>query len=265
MKRAFLLLVALAALAAGLAGGLTYAWLLAPVEYGDVAPDSLHIQDKLVYAALIGDLYVCEQDLERAESRLAALALEADGPAVARLIENYLDSGGQPEEIRNLAQLAHDLGASGGVLLVFGPELAPTPQATPSATATQTPQATSTPAPTPTPAPVFRLLERTALCAEPGAPGEIAVWVQDAAGNELAGVEVVASWSGGQDRFFTGLRPDKGPGYADFEMSPGVEYTVSLGQYSGEMAEGLSSQLQPGLCPTQTLALDWRLVFEQIP
>jgi len=244
---------------------LTYTWLLAPVEYGDVAPDSLHIQDKLVYAALIGDLYVCEQDLEQAESRLAALALEADGPAVASLIESYLDSGGQPEEIRNLAQLAQDLGASGGVLLVFGPELVPTPQATPSATATQTPQVTSTPAPTPTPAPVFRLLERTALCGEPGAPGEIAVWVQDAAGNELAGVEIVASWSGGQDRFFTGLRPDKGAGYADFEMSPGVEYTVSLGQYSGEMAEGLSSQLQPGLCPTQTLALDWRIVFEQIP
>jgi len=253
-----------AALAAGLAAGLTYTWLLAPVEYTASAPDALAIQDKLVYAALIGDLYICEQDPEQARARLAELALEADGPAVASLVEKHLDSGGQPEEVRNLAQLAQDLGASGGVLLVFGSELALTPRASPSAAA-PTPQVTSTPAPTPTPAPIFRLLERTALCAEPGAPGKIAVWVQDTEGTELAGVEVVASWPAGEDRFFTGLRPDKGAGYADFEMSPGIEYAVSLGQYGSEVAEGLSAQVQPGLCPTQTQALDWRLIFEQMP
>jgi len=269
MKRAALFLVAVAALAAGVAGGLTYTWVLAPVEYTDTAPDALHIQDKLVYAALIGDLYVCEQDLEQAESRLAELDLEASGPALTSLIELYLDSGGRPEDARNLAQLARDLGASGGVLLVFGSRPEPTPTVTPSplqsSPQTLQPDVTPSPFPTLTPVPEFRLTEQTALCAAAGAAGQITVLVQDATGKGLPGVEVVVSWPAGQDRFYTGLRPERGIGYADFEMSPGVEYGVGLSESAGDTAEGLSAKLRPGICPTETLALNWRLIFEQVP
>jgi hypothetical protein len=41
-------------------------------------------------------------------------------------------------------------------------------------------------------------------------------------------VEVTVVWEGGEDRFFTGLKPEKGPGYADFSMEPGVVYTLQL-------------------------------------
>lgn len=261
MRRATLALLVLAT-AAGLAGGLFYTWMLDPVEYYDTAPDSLHIQDKFIYLALIGDLYAYEGDLARAEARLAELEVEADGPVLAGLIEQYLDGGGRPEEVRNLARLAEALGASGGVLLVFASVPSPTPGFTP--TAPTRPGSSPSPPPSATPAPSFRLVEKTATCAGPGQSGLIAVWVQDGQGNELAGVEIVVSWATGQDRFLTGLRPEKGAGYADFAMSPKIEYDVALEGFRGDVAYGLTSDLAPDTCPAGTTALNWRLTFQQV-
>lgn len=237
-----------------------YTWVLDPIEVGDSSPDALRIQDKFVYLALIGDLYAYENDTARAEARLAELGIEADGSALAGLIEQYLDGGARPEEVRNLARLAEALGASGGVLSVFASAPTPSPAWTPTS---PQPGRSATPAPTATPGPSFRLAEKTAICADPGQPGQIGVWVRDVLGSELAGVEIVVSWASGQDRFFTGLRPEKGVGYADFSMSPDVEYEVALAGQWGTVAQGLSSDLSPGTCPTGTLALSWRVVFEK--
>jgi hypothetical protein len=255
--------VLLLALAAGIAGGLAYTWMLDPVDSYDSAPHALRLEDKYVFLALIGDLYVKERDLARAESRLDVVGVEAEGPVLAGLIADYLDAGGRPEDVRNLARLAETLGASGGVLNVFALE----PTSSPEPTDTVAPQEVTPPtaAPSPTPAPTFLLTEQTAVCAEPGRPGSILVWVRDVEGNGLPGMEVVVSWSAGQDRFFTGLRPELGTGYADFEMAPQVVYEVALAGFRGDTAEGVSSDLLPGVCPTDTLALNWRLAFEQVP
>ncbi len=267
MRRVILAILATIAVGAGLAGGLVYTWILDPVEEYESAPDSLYIEDKLVYLALIGDLYVYEEDLEQAEARLALLDIEADGAVLADLIEQYLDGGRRPEEVRNLARLARDLGASGGVLLVFGSMPAPSPSPTSAPGLTPLPSlppgVTLTPVPTTTPAPIFRLVDKTSVCAEPNQLGRIAVWVLDAAGKGLANVEVVVTWSTGQDRFFTGLRPEKGMGYADFEMKPQTGYDVTLADRKGDVAQGLISDLSPGVCPTGTIALSWQLTFQQ--
>ena len=255
--------VLLLAFAVGVAGGLAYTWVLDPVETYDSAPRALRVEDKYTYLALIGDLYYAEGDLARAEARLAAIGIEAEGPVLASLIEDYLDAGGSAGEIRNLARLAEALGASGGVLNVFAQQPMPSPQ--PTDTLTPEEIASPTAAPSPTPAPRFVLSEQTAICAEPCNQGSILVWVRDAAGNGLPGIEVVVSWNTGQDRFFTGLRPEEGKGYADFGMAPQVEYEVSLAGYRGETAKDISSTLSPGTCPTGTLALDWRLAFQQVP
>jgi hypothetical protein len=264
MKGAILAILAAAVGAAGLAGGLFYTWMLDPMAPRDVSPDSLSVEDKLTYLALIGDLYGCEGDLARATGRLAELGVAANGAGLADLIEQYLDRGGRPEDVRNLAQLAKDLGASGGVLLVFGSEPSPSPVSSPSPPVAR-PASSATPSPTATPAPNFRLIEQTALCAGAGQPGQIAVRVQDAEGKELPGVQIVVSWATGQDRFFTGLRPDRGPGYADFDMRPEIEYEVALADFRGDAAEGISSEVTAGVCPTGTIALNWRLVFQRAP
>jgi hypothetical protein len=94
----------------------------------------------------------------------------------------------------------------------------------------------------------------------PGSP-LIIVQTYDAAGQGVAGVEVVVNWDGGENRFFTGLKPELGLGYADFTMAPGVVYTLRL-------AEG--GQIVPNLTPNECEASDgsrywgsWLLTFQQ--
>jgi hypothetical protein len=262
MRRAGLVIL-LVTMGLGLAGGLAYAWILSPIDVYDAEPDTLRTHDKLVYLALVGDLYAAQGDLTRAKAELAELGIEAEGSVLTGFIEQHLDAGGTTEEVRNLARLAEALGASGGVLSVFAAE--PTLTLEPTATAVVGIEASPTAGASRTPVPTFRLVEQTAVCAEPGSPGQISVWVRDAEGGQLAGVEVVVSWATGQDRFFTGLRPERGEGYADFEMEPGLEYEVSVADYQGESAEGLTPELDAGICPTGTLALEWRVTFQQMP
>ena len=83
-------------------------------------------------------------------------------------------------------------------------------------------------------------------------------------GAGLPGMQLVVSWSMGEDRLYTGLRPKKGKGFADFEMKPQVNYDVTLAGYHAGVAEGLRSELDAGICPTDTIALDWRLIFQRI-
>jgi hypothetical protein len=246
----------------GLAGGLAYTWGVDPIASYQTSPNELRSSDKLVYLALIGDLYALDEDLDLAQERLAALDIEADGQVLADLLEQHLDGGGRPQEMRNLARLAEALGASGGVLLVYAVPPTPSPEATPTIPAQ--PDISPTPPPSVTPAPRFQLIEQTSLCAEPGQPGQIRVQVWDSAGNGIAGVEIVVSWNVGQERFFTGLRPARGAGYADFEMVPRIEYDVTLPGFQAEVAKGLSQDLTSGLCPTNTIALDWRVTFQQV-
>ena len=51
--------------------------------------------------------------------------------------------------------------------------------------------------------------------------------------------EFAVMWNGEQSVFYTGFAPEMGTGYADFSMTPGVEYSVRVGE-AGEKAEGLS-------------------------
>jgi len=247
------------AIAAGLPAGLVFAWGLAPVAYYNASPDSLEPQQKLAYLTLVGDLYATEDDLERAKVRLSELGVEPDGSTLAGSIEQYLDGGGRTAEVGSLARLAQDLGATGGVLSVFG--------ATPKAGTPVASDATPFPA-TPSVTPLgltFRLVERTATCAPATQIGKIIVRVRDVEGIGMPGIKVAVSWTTGQDRFYTGLRPELGPGYADLQMTQGVEYEVSVADAKSDVARGLSAELAAGVCPSTSLSLNWQVVFQQAP
>ncbi|MBZ0275650.1 MAG: hypothetical protein K8I60_05880, partial [Anaerolineae bacterium] len=58
--------------------------------------------------------------------------------------------------------------------------------------------------------------------------GLIEVFVQDFNGDGVPGIEVRVRWNDGEDRFFTGLKPERGPAYADFQMEADKGYTVEL-------------------------------------
>jgi hypothetical protein len=139
----------------------------------------------------------------------------------------------------------------------------PTTQAdtqTPTPSSGDSPQTTSTPeippttpptsiitvAPRPThtatftPGPPFNNVKSTPFC-EADQPGLLQIWLEDSSGQPAAGVELVITWAGGEEHFFSGLKPELGNGYADFVMSPNVEYALSLSNGSTRVT-GLSTQ-----------------------
>ena len=41
-------------------------------------------------------------------------------------------------------------------------------------------------------------------------------------------MQILVSWDGGEDRLFTGLKPELGNGYADFSMVVDILYSVQI-------------------------------------
>ena len=121
-------------------------------------------------------------------------------------------SGSETTEITNTLTLASTMSAS----------LVPT----------RTPIPTNTPLPSWTPTPTRRspytLQSQEFVCEEVLDHPLIQIEVQDAAEQPVPGIEAIVNWDGGENHFFTGLKPDLGLGYADFVMTPGVVYTLRL-------------------------------------
>lgn len=134
-----------------------------------------------------------------------------------------------------------------------GDEASSTPQNdTPTATSTalknspepqHPPTGTDTPSPSPapiatlaahprpsltaTPGLAFKLLLQTSQC-EPSQPGLLQIYLSDTKSKPVAGVELVITWFGGEEHFFSGLKSEISPGYADYGLSENVEYDLSL-------------------------------------
>jgi hypothetical protein len=86
--------------------------------------------------------------------------------------------------------------------------------------------------------------------------------VQDLEGNGLPGIDVWITWDGGADRFVTGLKPESGPGFGDFDMQPGASYRVGAGTQS---ALALVSNLRADRCTTESGVsgrLSWDIVLQ---
>lgn len=139
------------------------------------------------------------------------------------------------------------------------PSTTPTPRSTSLPTATRTALPTRTP--TPTPGAPFTLERQDLVCDPDLGAGLLQIQALDAAGEPVPGVEVVVVWETGEDHFFTGLKPELGLGYADFNMTPGVSYLVRLA------AGGLPlSELTAEECETsrgERYWGSWSLVFVQ--
>jgi len=255
-------------LAVGLSLGLTYAWLIDPDEYYETDPANLRADLQEDYLTLIALSYSLNGDLTRAQTRLTTLG-EAGTPAsMAALADRLYHSGGDAETVRALALLAHTLGAQSEAVVAHLPTATPTvastptithtplPTTPPTATPTDTPTATPIPEVTPTPdvRPPYRVVEQRQVCDDLEAAGIIQIYVQDANGQGLPNIEVQISWESKRNRFFTGLKPEINPGYADFYMSPGQIYDVTVwGTQVGDISTAGCSSGSSG----------WRLVFQR--
>ncbi len=247
----------------GIALGILYAWVLVPVETIETQPQDLRADFKEAYRVLIARAYQSNHDINRAEARLALLG--DDDPVRVLSVQAQLTLGeeGQESAARALGQLAAAMqGEIEPVSETNNPVQSATPAELSNATPTPTieivtPTATrranqnTTPTesggPTPTegtiiptltptlpptatatPGPPF-VLDSIQLACDPDIdPPLIQVSVFDAADNPVPGVAILISWETNTNRFVTGLKPEYGLGYADYQMDPAITYSLRL-------------------------------------
>lgn len=245
------------ALAAGIGLGIFYAWTIAPVRYINTTPSSLRADFKDQYRILIAASYASTHDLVRAKSRLELLGDADPIQALTAQAQRMLAFGQPFDLVQQVAMLADDL--QSGVARIpptaitetnIGAEL---PTSTPAAplTGTETPPAppiesptseivstivplTITPRPTHTPTPTagapFILLSNDKVCNANLTDGLMQISVIDSRHHQNPGVEIIITWDGGEEHFFTGFKPEIANGYADYVMQPNVTYTVRIAE-----------------------------------
>ncbi len=265
----------LLALLAGLGLGLVYSWMISPARIVDAQPSALRADFKDQYRSVIAAAYAATGNLPRARARLALLGdpdpVEALNAQAQRLRAGEVGATGaeQFEHADQLAALASALGGedhgseplstptveivdnvdnTSTVTLPPPPpdvpiELTGTPEI-PEVVETQ-PTATigaPTPRPTRTPIPTlgapFALTGQETICDSNLPDGLLQILVLNSNRRQLAGVEIVVTWDGGKEQFFTGLKPELGNGYADYIMTPDITYAVQLARGS-DVAVGI--------------------------
>ncbi|XWX03213.1 hypothetical protein VZO05_11945 [Aggregatilineales bacterium SYSU G02658] len=247
----------------GLAIGLTYAWVVEPVREVDTQPRQLNRAARADYVVAIALRFSYDSDLGRAVEDLLALNL---GPDPFQQVANiacelastgYVDSTSGIRALRTLRTFYQLQGKTGCADQLID-DATPVPLATlviPTNTPTLIPPPTKTPTPaaltvgTPA-APIVptALPRRTyegqilnTFCSL-SASGMIEVTVRDANGSGIPGQRVRVRWDGGSDEFSTGLKPDRGDGYADFRMRSGFNYTIDMPGQSDPIAQTLSAE-----------------------
>ena len=76
------------AIIAGATAGLFYGWIVNPVEYVDIGPESLRMDYKTDFVLMVAEAYQVDHDLSLAIRHLALLGSSAPGEIVASAL-NY--------------------------------------------------------------------------------------------------------------------------------------------------------------------------------
>jgi hypothetical protein len=178
----------------------------------------------------------------------------------SQVIETASPSPGPPTAtIESTLTATPEAGTAGtGAAISPAQQSSVTPTARP---LTPTPTLLPTRTATPTPGSPFVLQDKSALCDPQMGEPLIIINTVDAADQPVPGVEVIVTWPEGEDRLFTGLKPELGLGYGDFLMSPSISYTVHLAE-GGELIQGLVSNE----CETRAGVRywgSWLLIFAQ--
>lgn len=233
----------------GFSAGLYYSWVVNPVEYVDASPASLRADYKQMTLNVIAGAFASNGDLQRAQARLALLNIEDPASTLSRLAQNMLAAGQDEGSARDIARLAAEVGERPAAALISPSPASDSTSATsvpatasPTASATLRPTVPPTRTPTATPGAPFKLTVQEQVCDPALDEPQIQVVVLDSAEEGIPGVEIQVYWDDGEDRFFTGLKPELGWGFADFTMQIGKTYSLRLRQ-DGELIPDLISEL----------------------
>ncbi len=80
-------------LTVGLAIGLLLGWVVWPVQYYDTDIADLQAEYKEQYIILIGEAYILDRDLEKAQARLEELEVPSTSQWIAQLADRYIAEG----------------------------------------------------------------------------------------------------------------------------------------------------------------------------
>ncbi len=235
----------------GLAAGLLYAWVVNPRVEFNTEPWQLNENDRANYIAGIALQYNYDSDLAKAVNRLVVLRLPGDpiqavaDTACKLASSSYVDNSSGQRAVRSMMTFyqlqgrtgcADTLLASGNVATPNAIIEAATPTLRPPATKTPTPPVTVIAQATPTqniviptiqPQADFTLVDVRTYCSKE-LSGLIEVRVQDYNGDPIPGASITVKWDNGESTFVTGLKPERGADYADFQMDAGKSYTVQV-------------------------------------
>jgi len=254
------------ALLAGIGLGLVYSWFLSPVTYVDASPAILRSDFKDQYRVVVAASYAATHNLDRARVRLELLGDVDPIGELSAQAQRMLASGEPFDKARPLAQLATDLNQGFASVptpteftvlntpqdgfIISGTEtqsseatlidstpvdatFTPFPTVlfeqtpiTPVVAETVTPRPTFTPIPGPG-AP-FTLVGQDTVCTPGSQQGLLQFILMDGRRKQVGGIEIIVTWSQGEDRFFTGFKPELGNGYADFIMEADTVYSVRV-------------------------------------
>jgi hypothetical protein len=245
-----------------LLGGL-YSRYFQPVRYVDTAPATLQSEFKDQYRSLIAAAYLSNGDLVRARARLELLGDANISRSLTEQAQRTLARDGSSDEARALGLLAIALGQAppGPVQAITQDpgrpttssplstpaELGDLPPGNPTSFATQgdSPETATTGSgkenettliSTKTPG-SFVLTGRQEVCDQPLPEPLVQIQVSDPSGGPVPGVIVIVTWAGGEERFFTGLKPEKGLGYADYTLIPDFVYSIRLGESGAPLGD----------------------------
>jgi len=267
------------ALLTGLGLGLVYAWNISPARVTDAQPSVLRADFKDHYRSAIAAAYGATGDLARAQARLSLLgdsdSIEALNAQAQRMlaINTSGESFDEANQVVTLASALNQNAVNIPTAITTAPsaantpepvdtaivvvtinaatstfpaatsEVPPEPTETPLTIETQTTSIAATPRPTrtfiPTAGAPFTLTGQESVC-DPNLPdGLLQVLVFNSNRRQMPGIEILITWEGGAENFFTGLKPELGNGYADYIMSPDLIYTLQL-RSGSDIASGLS-------------------------
>lgn len=236
--------------------GLVYGWMISPVDFVDTPPAALRSDYKDAYRIIVASAYAASGDLERAKARLQLLGDDDPAAVLVLKAQQAISEDAPFEDAQNLAKLAAEIAPTAAsetpsaevVSTTTGTDIPTvtntimpvketeaekeTPTSTLSPSLTPAPSKTPEPSQTPvaTLSAPFVLMDQEKVCDPELGDPLIQVYVYDADEEEVPGIEIVVSWDNQEEHFFTGLKPDMGPGYADFLMTPDVVYSLQIAE-----------------------------------
>ncbi len=93
----------------GAAAGLFYGWVVNPVEYVEISPQSLRVDYRSDFVLMVAETYQVDHDLGLAVRRLSLLGNSAPADIVANAMDYGLQYGYAAQDLSLLQSLAQGL------------------------------------------------------------------------------------------------------------------------------------------------------------